>query len=42
MGQDRNKGTDVEDGLEDTGSGKCKRGRSERVSYDIYTLPNVK
>ena len=39
----RNKDTDVENGLEDTGRGKGKQGQSERVALtDIYTLPNVK
>ena len=32
LGQDRNKDTDVENGLEDTGRGKGKLGRSERVA----------
>ena len=41
MGQDWNKDTDVENGLEDTGRGKGRLGRSES-SIDIYTLPNVK
>ena len=31
-GQDRNKDADVENGLEDTGRGKGKLGRSERVA----------
>ena len=30
--QDRNKDTDVENGLEDTGRGKGKLGRKERVA----------
>ena len=33
MGQDRNKDTDVENGLEDTGRGKGKLGLSERVAW---------
>ena len=33
LGQDRNKDTDVENGLEDTGRGKGKLGRSERVEW---------
>ena len=41
VGQDRNKDTDVENGLEDTGREKGKLGRSES-GMDIYTLPNVK
>ena len=32
LGQDRNKDTDVENGLEDTDQGKGKLGRSERVA----------
>ena len=32
LGQDTNKDADVENGLEDTGSGKGKLGRSERVA----------
>ena len=40
-GQDRNKDADIENGLEDTGRGKGKLGRSES-GMDIYTLPNVK
>ena len=35
------KDADVENGPEDTGSGKGKPGRSERVAW-TYTLPNVK
>ena len=31
-GQDRNKDADIENGLEDTGRGKGKLGRSERVA----------
>ena len=31
--QDRNKDADVENGLEDTGRGKGKLGRSERVAW---------
>ena len=31
--QDRNKAADVENGLEDTGRGKGKLGRSERVAW---------
>ena len=31
--QNRNKDTDVENGLEDTGRGKGKLGRSERVAW---------
>ena len=30
---DRNKDADVENGLEDTGRGKSKLGRSERVAW---------
>ena len=30
LGQDRNKDADVENGLEDMGTGKGKLGRSER------------
>ena len=33
VGQDRNKDADVENGLEDTGWGKGKLGRSERVAW---------
>ena len=33
LGQDRNKDTDVENRLEDTGRGKVKLGRSERVAW---------
>ena len=33
QGQDRNKDTDIENGLEDTGRGKGKLGRSERVAW---------
>ena len=40
-GQDRNKDADIENGLEGTGRGKGKLGRSES-GMDIYTLPNVK
>ena len=32
IGQDRNKDTDIENGLEYTERGKCKIGRSERVT----------
>ena len=32
LGQDRNKDADIENGLEDTGRGKGKLGRSERVA----------
>ena len=32
LGQNRNKDTDVENGLEDTGRGKGKLGQSERVT----------
>ena len=32
QGQDRNKDTDVDNGLEDTGRGKHKLGRSKRVA----------
>ena len=39
--QDRSKDADVENGLEDTGRGKGKLGRSESVAW-TYTLPNVK
>ena len=35
-GQDRNKDTDVENGLEDMGRRKGKLGRSERVAW-TYT-----
>ena len=35
--QDRNRDPDVENGLEDTGSGKGKLGQSES-GMDIYTL----
>ena len=42
-GQDSNKDTDIENGLEDTVRGKGKLGRSERVALTyIYILPNVK
>ena len=41
LGQDRNKDTDIENGLKDTGRGKDKLGRSES-GMDIYTLPNIK
>ena len=33
LGLDRNKDADVENGLEDTGKGKGKLGRSERVAW---------
>ena len=33
LGEDRNKYTNVEVGLEDTGSGRGKLGRSERVAW---------
>ena len=33
MGQDRNKDTDVENGLEDMGRRKGKLGQSERVAW---------
>ena len=33
MGQDRSKDADVENGLEDTGRGKGRLGRSERVAW---------
>ena len=37
QGQDRNKDADVENGLEDMGSGKGKLGQSERVAWtDIH------
>ena len=36
LGQDRNKDTDVENGLEDTGRGKGKLGRREWHGH-IYT-----
>ena len=36
LGQDGNKDTDIENGLEDTGRGKGKLGRSERVAW-AYT-----
>ena len=36
MGQDRNKDTDVENGLEDTRKEKSKLGQSERVAW-TYT-----
>ena len=32
LGQDRNKDSDVENGLEDVGRGNGKLGRSERVA----------
>ena len=35
------KDVDVENGLEDTGRGTGKLGRTERVAW-TYTLPNVK
>ena len=35
LGEDRNKDADVENGLEDTGRGKDKLGRSERIAL-IY------
>ena len=40
LGQDRNKETDIENGLEDTGRGKSKLGRSERVTltYTHYQI----
>ena len=40
LGQDRNKDTDSENGLEDTGRGKGKLGRSERVAltYIYYQI----
>ena len=40
--QDRNKDADVENGLEDTGRGKGKLGRSERVAlkYIHYQMSN--
>ena len=42
LGEDGNKDADLlENGLEDTGRGKGKLGRSES-GMDIYTLPNVK
>ena len=38
MGQDRSKDADVENGLEDTGRGKCKLVWCERVAWtNIYT-----
>ena len=42
MGQDRNKDADTENGLEDTGKGKDKLGRSERVAWtnDAFLLVN--
>ena len=39
--KDRNKESDVENGLEDMGRGKGKLGPSES-GMDIYILPNVK
>ena len=33
LGQERNKDTDIENGLEDTERGKGKLGRSERVAW---------
>ncbi len=33
MVQGRNKGVDIEDGLEDMGRGKGKLGQSERVAW---------
>ena len=33
LGAHRNKETDVEDGVEDTGRGKGKLGRGERVAW---------
>ena len=33
LGQDRNKHADVANGLEDTGRGTGKLGRSERVAW---------
>ena len=33
LGQDRNKDTDIENGLEDTRRGKGKLGQSERVAW---------
>ena len=33
LGHDRNKDADVENGLDDTGRGKDKLGRSERVAW---------
>ena len=33
LGSSRNKDADVENGLEDTGRGKGKLGRSERVAW---------
>ena len=39
--QDRNKDADAENRREDTGSGKGKLGRSERVAW-THILPNVK
>ena len=40
QGQDGNKDVDIENGLEDTGMGKCKLGRSERVklTYIHYQM----
>ena len=38
QGQDRNKDADVENGLEDTGRGKGKLGRSERVTWTYIHL----
>ena len=38
-GQDRNKDTDVENGLEGMGRGKGNPGRSERVAWTyIYSI----
>ena len=42
LGQDRNKDTDVENGLEDTERGKGKLGQSERVAWTYIYIPNVK
>ena len=33
LGQDKDKDADIENGLEDTGSGKGKLERSERVAW---------
>ena len=40
-GQDRNKDSDVDNGLEDTGMGRVA-GVNWESGMDIYILPNVK
>ena len=42
LGQDRNKDTDVENGLEDMGRGNGKLGQSERVPWTYIYIQNVK